>query len=167
MHYASKCAIILGLSEMAARIPGCSADGSALEWGSRGRWFKSSHSDQLQGCPLWGSPVIHLSGGRTSGLLPFQSTAAKRPGRRPSPHRPLVQIQSLGPKSAGFRKKSCTFSMPFDGGLKTVPPYYPLSKFFAPGRAGLPLPELCIIVNSLSRSEKNRGLHGFVQPATR
>ena len=27
-------------------IPGCSADGSALEWGSRGRWFKSSHSDQ-------------------------------------------------------------------------------------------------------------------------
>ena len=26
--------------------PGCSADGSALEWGSRGRWFKSSHSDQ-------------------------------------------------------------------------------------------------------------------------
>ena len=31
---------------MAVRIPGCSADGSALEWGSRGRWFKSSHSDQ-------------------------------------------------------------------------------------------------------------------------
>ncbi len=28
-------------------LSGCSADGSALEWGSRGRWFKSSHSDQL------------------------------------------------------------------------------------------------------------------------
>ena len=52
LHYASKCAIILGLSEMAARIPGCSADGSALEWGSRGRWFKSSHSDQEKGLIL-------------------------------------------------------------------------------------------------------------------
>ena len=27
---------------------GCSADGSALEWGSRGRWFNSSHSDQYE-----------------------------------------------------------------------------------------------------------------------
>ena len=28
-------------------ISGCGADGSALEWGSRGRWFKSSHSDHV------------------------------------------------------------------------------------------------------------------------
>ena len=34
-----RCAIITRL------ITGCGADGSALEWGSRGRWFKSSHSD--------------------------------------------------------------------------------------------------------------------------
>ncbi len=27
-------------------IPGCSAGGSALDWGSRGRRFKSCHSDQ-------------------------------------------------------------------------------------------------------------------------
>ena len=36
--------------------------------------------------------------------LAIQSTAAKRPGRRPSPHRPLVQIQSLGPEKRGYRK---------------------------------------------------------------
>ncbi len=28
---------------------GCGADGSALPWGGRGRWFKSSHSDQKSG----------------------------------------------------------------------------------------------------------------------
>ena len=27
---------------------GCGADGSALPWGGRGRWFKSSHSDQIK-----------------------------------------------------------------------------------------------------------------------
>ena len=27
-------------------ISGCGAVGSALPWGGRGRWFKSSHSDQ-------------------------------------------------------------------------------------------------------------------------
>ena len=38
--------IYLGGQESPKYISGCSADGSALEWGSRGRWFKSSHSDQ-------------------------------------------------------------------------------------------------------------------------
>ena len=28
------------------KASGCGADGSALPWGGRGRWFKSSHSDQ-------------------------------------------------------------------------------------------------------------------------
>ena len=27
---------------------GCGAVGSALPWGGRGRWFKSSHSDQIK-----------------------------------------------------------------------------------------------------------------------
>ena len=31
-----------------AVVSGCGADGSALPWGGRGRWFKSSHSDQIQ-----------------------------------------------------------------------------------------------------------------------
>ena len=31
---------------MSKRISGCGAVGSALPWGGRGRWFKSSHSDQ-------------------------------------------------------------------------------------------------------------------------
>ncbi len=29
-------------------ISGCGAVGSALPWGGRGRWFKSSHSDLLE-----------------------------------------------------------------------------------------------------------------------
>ena len=39
--------IIQGLSgtECSARPSGCGAVGSALPWGGRGRWFKSSHSD--------------------------------------------------------------------------------------------------------------------------
>ena len=28
-------------------FPGVAQIGSALEWGSRGRWFDSSHSDQV------------------------------------------------------------------------------------------------------------------------
>ena len=37
-----ECAIIIRLE----RASGCGAVGSALPWGGRGRWFKSSHSDQ-------------------------------------------------------------------------------------------------------------------------
>ena len=38
--------------------------------------------------------------------------AALRPWRRPSPHRPLVQIQSLGPKRQGVPKGTpCLFGM--------------------------------------------------------
>ena len=33
---------------MSKRISGCGAVGSALPWGGRGRWFKSSHSDQVK-----------------------------------------------------------------------------------------------------------------------
>ena len=29
-------------------VSGCGAVGSALPWGGRGRWFKSSHSDQIK-----------------------------------------------------------------------------------------------------------------------
>ena len=29
--------------------PGVAKFGIALEWGSRGRWFESSHSDQVMG----------------------------------------------------------------------------------------------------------------------
>ncbi len=34
---------------MPARDPGVAKFGIALEWGSRGRWFESSHSDQEKG----------------------------------------------------------------------------------------------------------------------
>ena len=36
---------------------GCSAVGSALDWGSRGREFKSRHSDQSE-CPNLGTPIF-------------------------------------------------------------------------------------------------------------
>ena len=32
---------------MPLRDPGVAKFGIALEWGSRGRWFESSHSDQM------------------------------------------------------------------------------------------------------------------------
>ena len=32
---------------MSARDPGVAKFGIALEWGSRGRWFESSHSDHV------------------------------------------------------------------------------------------------------------------------
>jgi hypothetical protein len=52
---------------------GCSAVGSALDWGSRGRWFKSSHSDQI-------------NADRKSGLHLFLCTyhLNRRPHRRVS-----------------------------------------------------------------------------------
>ena len=40
-------ATILELLEAASEYPGVAKFGIALEWGSRGRWFESSHSDQI------------------------------------------------------------------------------------------------------------------------
>ena len=51
-------------------ITGCSADGSALEWGSRGRWFKSSHSDHKTGSRFSLLLVLLSRMIRTGGLLP-------------------------------------------------------------------------------------------------
>ena len=42
LHWKSKCDIIILVGK---RHPGVAQFGSALEWGSRGRWFDSSHSD--------------------------------------------------------------------------------------------------------------------------
>ena len=46
-----ECGIILSVeaSLTCGSTSGCGADGSALPWGGRGRWFKSSHSDQFGG----------------------------------------------------------------------------------------------------------------------
>ncbi len=40
-----RCVIIIWQNE----YPGVAKFGIALEWGSRGRWFESSHSDQENG----------------------------------------------------------------------------------------------------------------------
>ena len=37
----------------AQKDPGLAKFGIALEWGSRGRWFESSHSDQEMGITFW------------------------------------------------------------------------------------------------------------------
>ncbi len=63
----------------ASKYPGVAKFGIALEWGSRGRWFESSHSDQQMGnsicCFLF---VISKRLKRTSGLLYFN---CRREGR--------------------------------------------------------------------------------------
>ena len=54
---------------------GCGAVGSALPWGGRGRWFKSSHSDQeshgsMRGYPLGHDFLHHEYMGIHGGILP-------------------------------------------------------------------------------------------------
>ncbi len=39
------------------KYPGVAKFGIALEWGSRGRWFESSHSDQSE-CPGLDAPIF-------------------------------------------------------------------------------------------------------------
>ena len=46
MLFLERCANILRQSRDASKYPGVAKFGIALEWGSRGRWFESSHSDQ-------------------------------------------------------------------------------------------------------------------------
>ena len=46
LHFLSECVIILWLTENREQNPGLAKFGIALEWGSRGRWFESSNSDQ-------------------------------------------------------------------------------------------------------------------------
>ena len=49
---------------MPARDPGVAKFGIALEWGSRGRWFESSHSDHKKS---WNRKVSGLF----SNILPY------------------------------------------------------------------------------------------------
>ena len=51
-----------------AQYPGVAKFGIALEWGSRGRWFESSHSDQKRG-NCYGFLSFLCFEQRTSGLL--------------------------------------------------------------------------------------------------
>ena len=48
LHIYSECGILFKLTETDSNMayPGVAKFGIALEWGSRGRWFESSHSDQ-------------------------------------------------------------------------------------------------------------------------
>ena len=42
------------------KASGCGAVGSALPWGGRGRWFKSSHSDQITPMSICSLALFHL-----------------------------------------------------------------------------------------------------------
>ena len=89
MQLSIKCVNIIGRWKS-----GCSADGSALEWGSRGRWFNSSHSDQRRSkAQCGGCFFVQVIG--TSGLLQIQ--IRRSACRTQSVGMPLVQLQSLGP----------------------------------------------------------------------
>ena len=138
-------------------ISGCGADGSALEWGSRGRWFKSSHSDHVEGeaetlplfaCRIWTSGLLRRRRVRSrrrpadasrrpaAGSNPVTRTTWKGKRKRfPFLHagfgpaascaggasdpaagrrthrvgRPLVQIQSLGPRRNRFHSVPASF----------------------------------------------------------
>ena len=88
-------------------ISGCGADGSALEWGSRGRWFKSSHSDHVEG-EAETLPFLHAGFGPAASCAGGASDpAAGRRTHRVS--RPLVQIQSLGPRRNRFHSVPASF----------------------------------------------------------
>ena len=45
---------------MKTENPGVAKFGIALEWGSRGRWFESSHSDQNGVIPERISPFLYV-----------------------------------------------------------------------------------------------------------
>ncbi len=80
-----------------------------------GRWFKSSHSDQKEEGVERHSLLFGICGRfENQRPLAFQSTAAERPGRRPSPHRPLAQIQSLGPRKRLYFERNQAFFVTFN-----------------------------------------------------
>ena len=78
--------------------PGVAKFGIALEWGSRGRWFESSHSDQgEENISVFLSFLF--SEQRTSGLLGGKAAFNCRLwADARSAADPLVRIQSLGPR---------------------------------------------------------------------
>ena len=49
------CYNTLAVREQRRKYPGVAKFGIALEWGSRGRWFESSHSDQKRTLPYTGA----------------------------------------------------------------------------------------------------------------
>ena len=85
--------------ERCKQNPGLAKFGIALEWGSRGRWFESSHSDQKRGNCSVSSLFLYFEQ-RTSGLLLRRRSISIRRMEMPreAQHFPLVRIQSLGPK---------------------------------------------------------------------
>ena len=42
--------VVFNYTNLICLFPGVAQFGRALEWGSRGRWFDSSHSDQPKSC---------------------------------------------------------------------------------------------------------------------
>ena len=132
-----------GLAKLLLSRPGCSADGSALEWGSRGRWFKSSHSDQKSsisqeiedfscicffccldkvstkkrnGCPLYGqSRGNPAQPAQPKSCLPLPRSRRRDTGKR------LPAPEENGVCNSPSRNKSHPHSGPavlFDGGMK-------------------------------------------------
>ena len=76
--------------------PGVAKFGIALEWGSRGRWFESSHSDQISRRPKWGGGIFLFNKLDSKGRRVRKQSGGLF-SRRPGP--PAGgRIQSLGPR---------------------------------------------------------------------
>ena len=81
--------------------------GIAPEWGSGGRWFKSSHSDQKSTCFKKAGAFFHRQS-RTSGLLPLQSAARREiAAQRRSPR--WFKSSHSDQKSTCFKKAGAFF----------------------------------------------------------
>jgi hypothetical protein len=81
--------------------------GIAPEWGSGGRWFKSSHSDQKSTCLKKAGAFFHRQS-RTSGLLPLQSAARREiAAQRRSPR--WFKSSHSDQKSTCFKKAGAFF----------------------------------------------------------
>ena len=73
-----------------SEYPGVAKFGIALEWGSRGRWFESSHSDQKSVSSFWNLPIFLSDWIRTHSNATCRWHVAGRRSRR----RPYIYFHS-------------------------------------------------------------------------
>ena len=89
--------------------PGVAKFGIALEWGSRGRWFESSHSDHVGASCVSLAPTF------------FKSQSALTPLLLLSKSQPLTLGYDLGPPLRGgffLSQGNIDFNRPFHAGAK-------------------------------------------------
>ena len=102
--------LLYGGCQGTAKYPGVAKFGIALEWGSRGRWFESSHSDQKRGNVTVSSLFLLCTTEPAASCCAARRISIRRMEMPcEALHFPLVRIQSLGPKERK-RKSFLSFS---------------------------------------------------------